>query len=382
MPRFFTSSLVVGALLVGGALRADPPQEGLKAGLDALEKGDRNTAAMTFINAFNAAATVGRDKNPTCMLLISSAGRLFAESGNAPIAAQCFERLYAISLAINGPTDPHTVTLAVHLAHYMGRAGTNMDLAKRLCSEGVAACRMDPDIPRHVYLRALYTHADILFAEKDRIGSAMAFRDYLKPALAEPRPAHNVIATIYFRLGNIDNFFGRAADAKVQFQHAAEHLQKGRREVTVEAFNLRLGIADQVSGAESAEVLQQLLGDLARVPGVSTNVSLQQVWCATEFKLAILESQLNRHGALVARLKSAIAHGIAGYGEDDSQLLQIYLQLAKLHLSKGQNKEGVECYRRVLAIRIKSLGPEHESVAVTQKILDDLLADLKKSGEL
>lgn len=382
MPRFFTSSLVASALLAAGALRADPAEDGLKAGLEALEKGDRNTAAMTFINAFNQAATAGRDKNATCMLLISSAGRLFAEAGNTQTAAQCFERLYAISLAIHGPTDPHTVTLAVHLAHYLGRAGMNMELAKQFCVEGMAACQMNPEIPRHVYLRALYTQADILFAEKDRIGAAMAFRDYLKHALAEPRPAHNVIANIYFRLGNIDSFFGRDADAKVQFGHAMEHLQKGRRELTAEAFNLRLVTADQVSAVQSVDVLKEMLSDLAKVPDVRTNAGLQQIWCATEFKLAIRESELNRVEGLVARLKSAIAHGIAGYGEDDSQLLQIYLQLAKLHLTKRQNKEGVECYRRVLAIRIKALGPDHESVAVTQKILDDLLADLKKSGEL
>ena len=383
MPRCFTSLRVASTLLlVTGLLRADPTEDALKVGLEALDKGDRTAAATTFVNAFNERAAARTEKDGTCMLLIASAGRLFADGGKADVAATCFERLYAISLALNGPSHPDTITIGVHLAHYLGRAGMNTEMAKRLCVEGMVASQLNPEIPGHVHLRALYTRADILLAEKDRIAAALAFRDFLKHAHAMRNPPQTVIANVYFNLGTIDSFFGRAKDAQAQFKNAFASLKKGRGDMGIDALSLRLAIADQLSAAEAVEVLKEIVNDVGSVAGVKSNTSLQQVLCSSEFKLAIKESEIGQTDGLVARLRSAIAHGIAGYGEDHDQLLQLYLQLAKLHLSKRQNKEGVECYRHVLAIRKKALGPDHESVAVTQKILDDLIEDLKKSGEL
>ena len=285
-------------------------------------------------------------------------------------------------MLLNGMTHPHTVTAWVHLAHHLGRAGQNLELAKRLCVEGIIACQLDPTIPRHVYRRALYTRAEILYGEKNRIGAARAYTDYLHHALQERNPPQVVVATVYFKLAEVDDFFGRAADAAAKSKLGAEFLERGRRDMSIEALGLRLGLADQTTPAEAVGLLKDILTDLAKVPGVQANPPLQQVWCTTEFKLAILESETTSSGALIARLKSSIAHGVAGYGEDDEQLLPIYMELAKLHLAKNQNQEGVACYRRVLAIRIQVLGPDHESVVTTQKILDELLADLKRSGDL
>ncbi|MBL9129560.1 MAG: hypothetical protein JNG86_00060 [Verrucomicrobiaceae bacterium] len=381
MSRRLVPILIALVLTHLQVLRADPTEDALKIGLEALDKGEAQSALTTFLNAYNERASARTERDATCMLLLAHAGKLLSNSNQHPAAAACFERFYGISVALNGNTHPHTVIAAVHLAHYLGRAGQSMDFGKRLCQEAMIACQLQPEIPPHVHLRALYTYGDILLAQKERIAAAGAFRDYLKHAEAMPKKPRVEMSEVYTKLASIDTFFGRAKDAEKRQKLALEQLRLARGDKDVAVYTMRLSLADQMAPADGADVLQALLKDVSTTPGVETSKELQQIWCAAEFRLALKEAALNQRAGLIARLRSAIAHGIKGYGEDHEQLLQLYLELAKLHLSKDQNKEGVECYRHVLAIRIKALGPDHESVATTRQILDDLIADLKKAGE-
>lgn len=378
-------AIVVLILLALGAphlLRADPTEDALKIGMESLDKDDKQAALTTFLNAYNEAATLRVERTPTCMLLLAYGGKMLSDAGQAAPAALCFERLYSISVELNGNTHPHTILTAVHLAHYLGRAGQSMDRARRLLQEALIAYRQHPEgLPAYLPEFALFTYADILLAQKERIAATSIFRDYIKLAEARPNPDHAKISEVYLKLAGIDAFFGRATDAEKKRQIALTHMQKARGDKHFDVLSMRLGLCDQLPAKDAIAALKDVVRDLAGVKGIETDKKCQQLWCVAEFRLALREAELNQRDGLVARLKSAIAHGILGYGEDHEQLLQLYLELAKLHLSKNQNREGVECYRHVLAIRIKALGPDHESVLTTQKILDDLIADLRKNGE-
>lgn len=373
---------VAGAVAFVGAATAlaGPTEDALKFGEDALAKGDRVSASTTWVNAFNERATANTANDETCAKLLWNAGTLFAETGNPQAAAGCFDKLYPLRVNLSGLKDPESGKVGSRFAAALVNSGGDLDRAERLAREAVDILSQAGDEQRKEAFIAMSNLGGVLLAKKDRIAANEQYIRCLKFAEEPKKPAipGELTAGCYDGLAAIASFFGRAADSQRYLQRSLELKSKALGKHDIRTLLARMEFAATQTSESAINEYQRVLADLYEAPNSETNTELQKVWASAEYKLAVLESQQGNLDRVISLLQSAIKHGTRGFGELHGELLQLNLDLAKVFLTRKEFEKGIACYRQVLAIRKKHLGPEHESTKETQKILDDLLADVAK----
>ncbi len=361
---------------------AGPTEDALRIGKEAEEKKEFQSAITTYVNAFNERAQEKTDEDETCAELLKRAGTLLAGNGNFKVAADCYGKLLRIRRKLSGEKHPETGKVSSLLAAQLANSGGDLDQALQFASDAVDMLSQAGDGYREDLLVALGNKAAILLLKKDRLAANELYVQLIQKCEEQPGKNLDLIANAYDSMAGIAGFFGRAKDQISYMKRSAEAMAKHHGENSPAAFMARINLATiQIESGQKKEakaLLEEIIADLRKAPGAEKDSLLQQRWCIAEYRMAIVTSNLGEVDAAYGWIKSSLAHGIKGWNETHSQLLSIYLDLARLHLSRKELDEAVRCYQRVLDIRRRELGPDHEDTKETQRTLSELYQETQK----
>lgn len=370
-------------LTLGGAPGfAGPTEDALKVGEEAKARGDYTGAVTAWVNAYNERSMANTANDETCAKLLFEAGSLFSALGRHEESRSCFEKLVALRTKLNGDQDPATAVAMSRLAAAIANGGGDPDKAEshaRLAEELLAKAG-DSFVAER--LTAMGNLGGILLMRKDRLPAHEQFVAVLGLCEKHPGMFPDAEVNALNSMAAIAEFFGRFKD---QIQYLKRALEVRRRHQgpadakTIEArLELAAALTNSGDGKGAREAYVSLVNDLKQTKGVAENKELMKKWTLAEYRLAYVESSLGNPDAVLGLLNSSLERAKTGFGEFDPNLLPIYLDLARLHLSRKNYDQGVRCYQAVLDIRRRVLGPDHKDTKETQEILNQLYAEVEK----
>ncbi len=362
---------------------AGPTEDALRVGEEAFEKKDFSSATTTWANAYNERAKADTADDETCAKILSRLGSLLAQLGRPKDSVVCYESLLQLRTKLSGPADPETQNVKALLAAQITNSGGDVARAEGLARSAVEALTKAGDDRLDDRLRAMITLAGILLSKKERLQAHELYADVARLCEKQPTQVLHLAIEAYTSMASIAEFFGRAKDTLQYLRKAAEVCRKHYGAEHPATYMARIEVASALSGtgksADAKTVYDGVLADLdARSPGKDEKL-LHQRWALAAFRLAYVESSLGNKARVFELVSSALSHAQLGWGDTDANTLPIYLELARLHITRKNYKEGVKCYQKVLDIRRRELGPDDDSTKQTQKILNELLEDVRKA---
>lgn len=380
MPRLL--ALICVLMLARTLSVAGPSEDALRLGEEAAAKQDYVSAITTWINAYNERSTAGTANDETCAKLLFKAGTLLSNHGRYQDARNCLDKLVALRRQLNGPEHPDTAIALSRLAANTANGGGSLDEAESLSRQAVDALAKAGDERLGERLTAMGNLGTILLRKKDRLAAHEQFVKALE--LCEKHPGKFLDAEVnaLTSMAVIAEFFGRFKD---QIQYLNKALAAARRlhgADSVKTFSARIEIADALaqSGDNKAarEAYLGIIKDFEKLEGARTDAELMKKWALAEYRLAYVESALGNAERTLELLKSSLEEARVGFGEFDENLVTIYLDLAKLHLTRKNYDEGIRCYQAVLDIRRRVHGPDHQDTKDTQELLNQLYAEVER----
>ena len=388
MPRiisfFATVTIAIAiATAIDSSAIAGPSEDALRVGQESFDKKDYSAALTTWVNAYNERATADTANDETCAKLLTNAASLLAQTGRYSEAAKCYENLLSLRTKLGGGTSPEAFKVKALLAAQISNAGGDIERAEKLARESVEGLEKVGEERMADRMLAITNLAGILFVKKDRLAAHELYVQVVALHEKHPKVAPEIAIEAYNSMGSIADFFGRTKD-KIQYVKKALEVarkNKGADDPATYLARIELGSAYSAAGlnADAKSTLESIVADLDKKSPSADDKLLQQRWAASTYRLACIKSALGEQDDLLDLLKKALAHTIAGWGDLDPNALPIYLDLARLNITKKNYPEGVKCYQKVLDIRRRQLGPDHEDTKLTQKILNDLLEDVRKA---
>ncbi len=361
---------------------AGPTEDALKLGIEAEKKKEYDSAVQTWVNAYNERATAKTATDETCAKLLENAGRVMAERSNHTAAANCFQMLLALRAALNGERSPEAAVVMARLAAQTANADGDLDKAEQMARDAESILTRAGDAFFDDRIEVKLAVGGILMRKKERLAAHQQFMDLVKLCEEHPTKRFDIPATAYHQMGAIAEFFGRMKDRTTYLKRAAELTEKSSGRNTAPSFLTKLNLADAYRAAgmnkEARDMYASVSQAIGNVPGVENDKTLQQQWTLADYRLAYVESDLQNPERVYELVQSALRHAIIGWGETHNETLAIYLDAAKLHLTKKNYTEGVKCYQRVLDIRRRELGPDHVDTKETQQTLNAVLAEVKR----
>lgn len=354
---------------------AGPTEDALRIGDEALAAGDRQSAGTTWVNAFNERATANTATDETCAKLLERAGKLFMEDGNSGAAFGVYEKLFPLRENLSGKDSVETAKIAVRYAELTVMNGGDTTRAERLAREATATFQKAGPEYAQDELEARMNVAFALMGRKDRIGAQTAYLEALEFGKGRKGVDQALVGNCYWMLADIASFFGRTQDAQTYAKKRIEFLHESVGKHSPPYYTACLQYGTLLPAAERPAFYQQLLTQLKSAP---SSESIQGVQMTVSERLALIEFNQNNRERGIDLFQDAIRYGTKAYGATNGRLLQTYLNLAKSLLVEKRYDEGVAAYKKVLAIRKKALGDDHAETIETQKLLDNLIANLDK----
>jgi tetratricopeptide (TPR) repeat protein len=362
-------------LMAGPPLAAEPAEEALQAGKEALAKGDSEAAKRIWLEAYNERAKDDKANDEASAKLLEQVGPLLIKEGDAVTARQIFERLFLLRQELGNVEATTMATTAVTLSELIVTTGGDTTRAEQLSRESARVFEeagSDFDGQR---FEALLNVAYAIYGRRDRIGAQSAYLEALEFGKGRPGVDPEGVAVSYRMLASIAAFFGRNQDARVYATRGLDYL-KGRVSKSSEAqVQMMLLYADQLPEEERLAYFHSAIAEMKQ-QGSSKPVSMAlslfyQRLAALEFK------GTNRPNSL-PYFQQALHYTEKGYGAKSSAMVQSLLNLAKVALTLKDYDEGVTAYRRILKIRTELLGAEHADTIATRKMLDTLQSQIAK----
>jgi tetratricopeptide (TPR) repeat protein len=369
---------VLGSGLVWGG----PTEDALRIGDEAYAKKEYNSALTTWINAYNERLNAKTANDETCAQLLQRAGDLMSRSGSAKLAADVFTKLLALRETLSGKDNLETVKVKNLLAVQLANAGGDLEVALQLAQEtatfyGKAGAEFTEE-----HLQSLANVGNILLLKKDRIAASEVFSAIITLGGDHIKKDSDHIVTAYGSMATIASFFGRTKDEIENRKKAAIAAGQSYGAKSSKTYAARIAVATTLSGSGDTkgarEIYTSILSDLKEA-GVDDDKAVQQQWTVALYRLFAIETAAGNEESAFSLIKAAFEHCKIGFGETDANMLPIALDLAKVHLKKGDYQEGVKCYQRVLDIRRRNLGPDSPDTKETQKILNELYEDVRKA---
>lgn len=377
------ASFLTVLLAIGSLGHAGPSEDALRIGQESFDQKDYTAALTAWVNGYNERAAADTANDETCAKLLTNAASLLAQTGRYKEAAKCYENLVSLRTKLNGATSPEVFKAKALLSAQISNSGGDVEVAEKLAREAVDGLTKAGDDHVGDRMLAITNLAGILFVKKDRLAAHELYVQVVALHEKHPKAAPEIAIESYNSMGSIADFFGRTKD-KIQYMKRAVEVarkSKGADDPATYLARIELGSAYNAAGlnADAKSTLESIVADLDKKSPSADEKLLQQRWAASTYRLACIKSALGEQDDLLELLKKALAHTIAGWGELDPNALPIYLDLARLNITKKNYPEGVKCYQKVLDIRRRQLGPDHEDTKTTQKILNDLLEDVRKA---
>lgn len=362
---------------------AGPTEDALRVGEEALAKKEYSSAITTWTNAYNERATANTANDETCAKLLLNNGQLLGQLARYKESAICYENLLILRSKLNGETHPETQKVKALLAAQTSNSGGDVDRAEKLVREAEEALSKAGNEYFDDHLLALTNLAGILYVKKDRLGAHELYSQVVALCEKHPTKSMNLAIEACSSMASIAEFFGRSKD-KIQYLRRAVELSRkhiGTDDPATYLTRIDLASAQSAAGlnADAKSSYESIISDMEKKSPPASDKLLQQRWAIAAYRLAYVESALSNQDRVYELIKSSLTHAQAGWGDLDANTLPIYLDLAKLHLMRKNFKEGVKCYQKVLDIRRRELGPDDSSTKETQKILNELLEDVRKA---
>ena len=381
MPRaFIYLSLLLSSMTPAGA---GPTEDALRVGDEAFDNKNYSSALTTWVNAYNERATADTANDETCAKLLTRAAGLLAQTGRYKEAVTCLENLLKLREKLNGAADIETQKVKSLLGAQISNAGGDVDRAERLVRESAEALAKAGDEHLDARLLALTNLAGILFVKKDRLGAHELYAEVVSLSEKNPAQAPNLAIDAYRSMSSIADFFGRSKDSLQYMRKAADLSRKHFGSDSPAAIMLRIEVAATLSGAglnaDAKAEYEKILSDLEKKAPSPGEKLLHQRWATAAYRLAYVEAGLNNSDRAFELIKTSLAHAVHGWGDLDANTLPVYLDLAKMHITRKNYREGVRCYQKVLDIRRRELGPDDKSTKETQQILNELLEDVRRA---
>ena len=380
MPRVTT--LLVALAFCGTPASAGPSEDALRVGEEAFAKKEYSSALTTWVNAYNERASADTANDETCAKLLSNTATLLAQTGRNKDAAVCYENLLKLRQKLSGPGNLEAEKIKSLLAAQISSSGGDIDRAERLVRESSEALANAGDEHLDDRLLALTNLAGILFIKKDRLGAHDIYAQIVALCDKHPGKSLNLAVEAYKSMAAIADFFGRPKDNLQYLRKAAELCRQHYGASNAATYLARIDVASALSAAgmnaDAKSAFDGIISDLEKQAPPADDKLMQQRWAAAAYRLAYTEAALGNSDRVFELLKSSLVHAQAGWGDLDANALPIYLDLAKLYITRKNYKEGVMCYQKVLDIRRRELGPDHASTRETQMILNELLEDVRK----
>ncbi|MBX7207835.1 MAG: tetratricopeptide repeat protein [Verrucomicrobiaceae bacterium] len=373
--------LAISAALAG----AGPTEDALRVGEEAFAKKEYASAVTTWTNAYNERATAGTADDETCATVLLKLADLLVQVGRAKEAVVCYENLLVLRRKLGGEENLEMHKAKRALAAQIANTGGNLDRAEQLAREAADGFGKLGGESSEDRLVAMTTLAGVLLVKKERIDAHEIYSQVL--ALSEKDGAKSMKCAVEACNGMaaIADFFGRSKD-KLQYMRKAVDLSRqhlGAHDPATYLARIDYAGAQSASGlnTDAKATYEGILADLEKKPPSPSERVLQQRWAVAAYRLAYVESALDHPDRTYELAKEALVHAKSGWGDLDANTMAVYLDLAKLHIMHKNFDEGVKCYQKVLDIRRRELGPDHESTRETQKILNELLEDVRKARE-
>lgn len=380
--RRIATLLPISVFCLVTAAWAGPTEDALRVGEEAFAKKDYGSAVTTWVNAFNERAAANTQNDETCATLLSKAGMLLSQLGRFKDSLGCYEKLLELREKLNGSDSLETQKVKPPLAAQIGNTGGDLERAENLLRESEAALAKGGDAAFDDRLLALTNLGSILLLKKDRLASHECFAKVVSLGEKHPTKMQNLVAQAYSSMAGIAQFFGRSKDQIQYQQRAAEVSAKAFGANEQPALQARVELATTLNAAgmnaDAKKEFEDVLSGLEKRAPSSEEKGLHQVWATAAYRLAVVESALGNQDRVYELAKTSLKHAQTGWSELDANTLSIYLDLARLHIQRKNYAEGVKCYQRVLDIRRRELGPDHPDTKDTQRILNDLVEDVKK----
>jgi tetratricopeptide (TPR) repeat protein len=365
-----------------GLIWGGPSEDALKIGDEAYANKDYKSALTTWINAYNERQTAKTANDETCAQLLARLGDLLGRTGSSKLAVDVYEKLLVLRGALSGKDNPETQKIKNFLLVQIANSGGDLDRALLLAQE--AATFFGNAGPNFIeeHLQSLTNVGSILLEKKERIAAHEVFTAIVSIAGDRPQEGSEYVVSAYGSMAAIAAFFGRSNDEILYRQKAATAAKESFGAENSKTYAARIVVATTLSGSGDTkgarEVYASILSDLEK-GGSSEEKLVQQQWTVALYRLFALETAAGNEDRAFSLIKSAFEHCKIGFGETDTNMLPIALDLAKVHLKKGNYQEGVKCYQRVLDIRRRNLGPDSPDTKETQKILNELYEDVRKA---
>jgi tetratricopeptide (TPR) repeat protein len=358
-------TIILASLALGGTPASAGPTE------DALRVGEEAFAKKEYAN------------DETCAKLLMNAASLMAQSGRSKESAVCYENLLKLRQKLSGADSIEAQKVKSLLAAQISNSGGDIDRAEQLVRESSEALAKAGDEHLDDQLLALTNLAGILFMKKDRLGAHDIYAQVVALCDRHPGKSPGLAVEAYKAMAAIAEFFGRPKENLQFLRKAAEVSRKHLGAESPATYLARIDVASALSAvgmnADAKQAFDEIISDLEKKAPSPEDKLMHQRWAAAAYRLAYTEAALGNRDRVFELLKSALSHAQAGWGDLDANALPIYLDLAKIYITRKNYQEGVKCYQKVLDIRRRELGPDHESTKETQKILIELLDDVQKA---
>ena len=365
-----------------GEASAGPTEDALAYGEKALKIGEASSAVTTWMNAYNERASEKTEKDETCAKLLSNLADVYGQLSQFDVAQQCLERLVGIRRELNGKAHPETAKAEARLVTVVASIGKDLDLALKVAKESLDALPADDEALAPSRMVALVNYSSVLLRRKERIEANEACLAALEFAKKYPKSKPELLPQCYENMAAIAGFFGRAKDRMNYLETALAKQREVSGKTSTAALNSWLNIADaRRDGGETEKARAEYEGLIQAIKGGKEgkdDANVTFLLTQAEYRLAIMEFSANNLKRSLELLKAAAASGEKALGKDANGLLSVYLDLARVALREEDYDTGVATYRKVVSLRKKHLGADHKDTQETQRILDELEADVRR----
>lgn len=364
------------------SLFAGPTEDALEYGEKALKVGEVQSAITTWLNAYNERAYAKTEKNETCAKLLWNLGTVGSQVGSLDLARTCFEKLVGLRREMNGRAHVETAKAEAQLLLILAASEKSMGQALALARESVETLPdNDAELARS-RMNALVNLGGVLLRNKDRIPASEVYQKALDFSKRFPEQTKELLPVCYENMAEIAMFFGRTKDQMRHMQDMLSAQEKISAPLSEGTLSARVKLADARSSTGDVELARAgyegVIGSIRGSKTAMDNKAALKILVAAQYRLGVMESHQGNLSRTLELLKSARRDGELAFGTDATEMMNIYLDLAKVALGQKEYDTGLEAYRAILSLRRKHLGPDHKETVETEKVLLEVTEDVER----